>query len=264
MVNYQENVLARRGLDGRAHIPALPFWVAIIRVFQLLLAVVVLGCSAYAYHTFNGDEISGYTDIFRAYSFSFFAFSWTILFILYIFVTPLFLPKFYLYWAHIVLEALTLLWWMVTFALFADMIQSSWWKYYESLIDSASQLEDTAQDYGYSYGSNSAIDSFKAAIGTTKAALALSVINWVLFIVTLVALSIYVNKHRKEQGESGFAGISISRNKQPGDVEAAQQQEKIVHQQPVELTNVQQYPQQQYPQQPYPQQPYPQQPTPVH
>jgi len=36
MVNVHENVYARRGLDGRAHIPALPFWFAIIRVFQVV------------------------------------------------------------------------------------------------------------------------------------------------------------------------------------------------------------------------------------
>jgi hypothetical protein len=36
MVNYHENVYVRRGVDGRDHIPALPFWMAIIRVVQLV------------------------------------------------------------------------------------------------------------------------------------------------------------------------------------------------------------------------------------
>lgn len=36
MVNYQENIYLRRGSEGRSHIPALPFWVVIIRVVQLV------------------------------------------------------------------------------------------------------------------------------------------------------------------------------------------------------------------------------------
>lgn len=36
MSNTNENVLARYGEDGRDHIPAVPFWVAIIRAFQLV------------------------------------------------------------------------------------------------------------------------------------------------------------------------------------------------------------------------------------
>jgi hypothetical protein len=36
MVDYNENVYGRRGLDGRSHIPALPFWVALIRIAQFV------------------------------------------------------------------------------------------------------------------------------------------------------------------------------------------------------------------------------------
>jgi hypothetical protein len=36
MVDFQENVLARNGDSGRDHIPAVPFWVAIVRAFQLV------------------------------------------------------------------------------------------------------------------------------------------------------------------------------------------------------------------------------------
>ena len=36
MVNLQENVLAHNGTDGRDHIPAVPFWVAIVRAFQFV------------------------------------------------------------------------------------------------------------------------------------------------------------------------------------------------------------------------------------
>jgi hypothetical protein len=36
MVDLNENVLHRRGDEGRDHIPAVPFWIAIIRAFQLV------------------------------------------------------------------------------------------------------------------------------------------------------------------------------------------------------------------------------------
>ncbi len=36
MVDFNENVLARNGEDGRDHIVALPFWVAIIRAVQFV------------------------------------------------------------------------------------------------------------------------------------------------------------------------------------------------------------------------------------
>jgi hypothetical protein len=36
MVDFNENVLHRRGDEGRDHIPAVPFWVAIIRAFQFV------------------------------------------------------------------------------------------------------------------------------------------------------------------------------------------------------------------------------------
>ena len=36
MVNMNENVLARNGDNGRDHIPAVPFWVAIVRAVQFV------------------------------------------------------------------------------------------------------------------------------------------------------------------------------------------------------------------------------------
>jgi len=112
MVNYNENVYVRRGVDGRSHIPALPFWMAIIRVVQLVLAFLTLILCAYASTVFGGSSSSAalaVQTIFPGYNMSFFTFAWTVLFMLYIFLTPLVYPKFYLSYAHLGLEFLTVI-----------------------------------------------------------------------------------------------------------------------------------------------------------
>jgi len=210
MVDFQENVLARNGDSGRDHIPAVPFWVAIVRAFQFLLALLVMALSAFAASVFGAD-------FFPGYGMSFFVFAWTLIFFGYIIATPLFAPQAYNYWAHLGLEIVTNIFWLTTFALLAD--EAVGW----SIVG----------DFGF--------DPFlprnwDGAIGATKAGAALGAFNWALFIVTLVSFGIFLHQHRLAHGAAGFGG-----NRAPVDVE----KNRPAVSRPVELNNApQQQPQQ--------------------
>jgi len=211
MVNLQENVLAHNGTDGRDHIPAVPFWVAIVRAFQFLLSLLVLALSAFAASVFGAD-------FFPGYGMSFFVFAWTLIFLAYIFVAPLFFPQAYNYWAHLGLEITTNIFWLTTFALLAE--EAAGW----SIVG----------DFGF-------IDEFlppkwNSAIAATKASAGLGALNWALFIVTLVTFGLFLHKHRLAHGASGFGG-----NRAPAAADA-EKGDVTVQAQPIELGNVQQHP----------------------
>ena len=65
MVDLHENVYARRGTEGRAHIPAMPFWVGGIRVFQLVLTFLVMVLCAYSSSVFGGGYVSPSYALFQ-------------------------------------------------------------------------------------------------------------------------------------------------------------------------------------------------------
>lgn len=209
MVDYHENVYARRGLDGRSHIPALPFWVALIRIAQFILALIVLILAAYASSVFGSDYFPGY-------GMTFFVFSWTILFLIYIFVTPLWYPELYLYWAHLGLEITTVIFWLVAWALLAQ--EASAWN---AVQGAENAINQAIQDSGVQ------VDIWSAgnhAIAATKAAAALGAITWLLFVVTLTVFGFFLHKHRVAAGSTG------------ADVEAAEKVPTFT-QPPLELNN---------------------------
>jgi len=186
-----------------------------------------------------------------------------------IIVTPLFFPKLYFYWVHLCvlippflvlqtngyisgLEVLTTIFWMTSFALLADELK--WWNIQQKSIDYVKANDGYDFDFDFNYKAkradlNGNIDAQEAAIGASRAATGLAAINWILFCVTLVVLGMFIHKHRLADGSggSGFGGA-----RKTNDVEVAGQQEKVVHNQPVELRNVQQHQYAQYPQQPAP------------
>jgi hypothetical protein len=94
MVDLHENVYARRGTEGRAHIPAMPFWVGGIRVFQLVLTLLVMILCAYSSSVFGGGYVSVYYSLhtaananypqFAGYGLAFYVFVWTIIFLAYV------------------------------------------------------------------------------------------------------------------------------------------------------------------------------------
>jgi len=225
MVNYHENVYSRRGTIGRDHIPALPFWVAIIRVVQLIFAFLVLVLTAYASNTFGGSPGGSnvVNDLFPGYSMSFFTFAWTVLFLLYIFLTPLAFPHFYHSYAHLGLEFLTVVFWLTTFALLANECQ--WWSAEQSGLEDLKKAGNDLADLGYTgytgY-SNSWINKLLAASKSSRAATGLAAINWILFMVTFGFVVYFWNRHRAEHGETGFSFGRRHGNPETAHVEKTQ------------------------------------------
>jgi hypothetical protein len=202
MVAMHENFYARNGVEGRDHIPALPFWMAIVRIVQFVLTLLVMILSAFASSVFGAGYWPGY-------GMSFFVFAWTLIFLGYIFVTPLWFPQFYLYWVHLGLECVTVVFWLSTFALLAE--EAAAW--------------DIVGDFFEIWPKGN------EAIGATKGAAAMGAINWALFVFTLITFSIFLHKHRIARGATGF-GMPQQR----ADVEKGAN----VTEQPVELQYVQQ------------------------
>jgi len=205
MVNFNENLYGRRGTDGRTHIPALPFWVAIIRVIQLIFAFLVLVLAAYAGSVFPSWFDSNW---FPGYAMSYFTFAWTLLFLIYIFLSPLFFPRIYHYWIHLGLEFLTTVFWLTTFALLAN--ESSIWTAEQdaiNLANSASSQIDQLTGADVKFGSFSKEEH---AIKTSRAATAFAALDWVLFMVTLGLFAFFLHKHRVAHGATGFGGFGSS------------------------------------------------------
>lgn len=162
MVNFNSNVYPHS--DGGGHIPPQPLWVSIIRVVQVIFSIIVMSLAAFATSYFY----------LPGYGMAFFTFVWTILFLLYIYITPHFLPHFYIFWAHIAFETTVVIFWLTTFALLADYTRA--WDSYSSY------------GFRYYYG-NSAIDA-------TKAATAFAVLDWLLFCATLgITFWLYKKHH---------------------------------------------------------------------
>lgn len=115
---------------------------------------------------------------FVGYGLSFFLFFWTILVLAYIIITPLFMPKIYVYWVQLLLEFKTTVFWLATFALLAE--EAAAWGSVEGLLNYPvvdPKGNTTYVDYW---------PGWKSAIDSTKAAAGLGALTWLLFVVSLV------------------------------------------------------------------------------
>jgi len=194
---------------------------AILRIVQVIFALIVLILAAYAGSVFGADYFEGY-------AMSFFTFAWTIIFFIYIFVTPIFFPELYLYWAHLALEFLTTIFWLVTFALLAQEVQA--WDAAESAIDEVNSID---AQYGIHIKYFAHAD---AGIKASKAATAIGAIEWLLFVITLIAFGYYLHQHRVAHGATGFRFTSHAA--QPADPEQGEKPAPAVQAAPVEMQNV--------------------------
>lgn len=222
----QENVLLRRGADGRAHIPPMPFWLGIVRIAQLVcvsastfklwannnqvLTLVIMILAAYSSSVFGAGYVSIFVlqvalsyvltyPQFVGYGLSFFLFFWTILFLAYIIIAPLFIPKIYVYWVQLLLEFKTTIFWLATFALLAE--EAAAWGSVEGLLNTPvvdAQGNTTYTDYW---------PGWKGAIDATKAAAGLGALTWLLFVVSLITFGEYA------QGDANKANTLICSNR---------------------------------------------------
>lgn len=181
MVAANDDMVTFKGRDDVSHIPCQPFWLLIVRCFQLLLAVLVLALSAYAG--------SGYIVFYAGYGIGIFSFVWTLLFLCYIEITTFWFPVAYNKYAHLALECLCVIFWLSTFAALA-VVAAAWdWGYSVCYGYGCYKLKTRSYDYN-------------GPANATKAAAALGAIEWALFIGTLIAYGIYLHRNRRQEQEN--------------------------------------------------------------
>lgn len=180
-----------------SHIVALPGFVTIIRVVQLVLTILVL---ALVGNTING--FGGASYAIEPLSFMIFVCVWTLLVNAYLLATPLFLPVAYNMWAHLALECVSWLFWLAGFAAVADWA-STWANIFSG---------STGKIFGY--------------WATSAAGAAMGAINWILFTITLVFFSLRLHKHRTDPNNQHLSGLGLpekGENHQMGVVGGVQQ-----------------------------------------
>jgi len=164
---------------------------------------------------------------------TFFTFAWTVLFLIYIFVTPLWYPEAYHYWAHLGFESTLTVFWLVTWALLAQEASEL-----NTILVDENNANQALADSGVDIG-NLFTTSWNHAISATKAGAGLGALTWLLFVITLVVFGRSLHQHRVANGASGFRfGNSTAR---PVDVETSAAPEEKYHtssQPPMEMNDV--------------------------
>jgi len=91
-MNMRGNWYDSRAGDGqnRSHVPAMPFWTAILRVFQLVLAFILLILTAVAASKLGG-VVTGWIGG-DGMALCWFTFAWTLIYFIWLFVTVLMFP----------------------------------------------------------------------------------------------------------------------------------------------------------------------------
>lgn len=141
---------------------------------------------------------SGYLVFYAGYGIGIFSFIWTLLFICYIEITTFWAPAAYNKYAHLVLECLSVIFWLSTFASLA-VVAAAWdWGY-----------SSVSTCYGsYCYKIKARSYDYNGPANATKAAAALGAIEWALFCGTLITYGIYLHRNRRTAMEARQQGIS--------------------------------------------------------
>lgn len=241
MVVMKENIWNFRGNDSldRSHIPPTPIWIAIIRVLQLLFALLTLILVAVAASYFGSAWASvGLTA---------FTFALTLIHIGWLTISILLFPIAYNYWAQLGVEIASVIFWLASWA---------------SLAADGSAL-GTIQSYRGVYPGSVDTDRYNTAAGCIKGAAGVGALTWLLFVATLVFFVISLVQYRKAKAPAaGTTGPEAGEPKSGHELSQVPQQPQAAHVQPDQYGQ-QVPPQQQFqPQQqvPSPQQQYQQQP----
>ncbi|KAH6715284.1 hypothetical protein BKA61DRAFT_604134 [Leptodontidium sp. MPI-SDFR-AT-0119] len=171
----------------RSHIPALPAFTFYLRYAQLVVAIVVLGLSAYVvtYFAYSGASLSLFTAIA------------TLVIAIYNIVTIIIHPAFYNYWAVIGLDTFALIFWLISFSLLAS--EAAAWSIITHYSDNCA-YSTTA----YCYRKRALVQKRSTDYRTYRNAMAagagLGGLEFVLFAITLDFSLLAVLKHRRTGG----------------------------------------------------------------
>lgn len=167
---------------------------------------------------------SGYLFFYAGDGLAIFSFVWTLLFICYIEITTFFFPAAYNKYAHLVLECLSVIFWLSTFGSLA-VVAAAWDFTYDCVDIYCYKLKPR----GYNYN---------GPANATKAAAGLGAIEWILFCGTLITYGIYLHRHRRlemEARQQGMMGNAVVEQHKMGTVT---QQPVYVQQQPTGYAQV--------------------------
>ncbi|KAH8679539.1 hypothetical protein BGZ60DRAFT_524763 [Tricladium varicosporioides] len=140
----------------------------ILRILQLIIGFITLVLTGYIITVFNGDT-------FHSFALTFISFTWTFSFMIYIFVTPLWLPTFYHLWTHLGLEIVAFSLWLSDFSLLSWEIM---------LGDGTLAVYSLGLDP--TLAASAAQPSTKVAVRCGKAAAVLTLLNWILLATTVI------------------------------------------------------------------------------
>ncbi|EJT76483.1 hypothetical protein GGTG_06402 [Gaeumannomyces tritici R3-111a-1] len=241
MVVMKGNFWNFRGDDGldRSHVPPTPIWIAIIRVVQLLFALLTLILVAVGASYFGSSWAS--------VGIAAFTFALTLIHIGWLAISILAFPIAYNYWAQLGVEIACVIFWLATWAsLAAD----------GSALGTVRGYRDAAQ--------------YNTAAGCIKGAAGVGALTWLLFVATLVFFVISLIQYRKAKAPAaGTTGPEAGEPKPGHELSQVSQQPQAAYAQPDQYgqqvppqhgqtgyVEPNQYGQQIPPQQQYQQQPY--------
>lgn len=231
---------------------ALPKWVMIVRGFQLFFSLVVLGISAYGV----------YWIAFNSWGFAIFTSLATIIIVLYGILTNRITAwhSGYNYWAVLALDIFGVVFWLASMGALAATRAAF---IFPTTISGCGHSGDIGGGYCFKRRQLESLnkrDAYVASYGylnLMSGAAGVSAINFILFVVTLVMVSVALHRQRK----SDAPAVAATNDKEAGHPMEPVQQQVPVHQQP-QYTGPPQQPQQPYQQVPvqYQQQQYQQAP----
>jgi len=164
--------------SDRSHILKLPKWLIFLRGAQLLIALLVFCLACYGASAFaiDGDSLSLFTALA------------TFILLTYIVGSELYFPLFYNYWAILGLDIFALFFWLISFALLASEVDGG--------IENDSCIWFGCLKRKRGLVKRSGNNFFNAM----AAEAAFGGVEFALFIVSLVFVSLQLYRHRKEGG----------------------------------------------------------------
>ncbi|ESZ92316.1 hypothetical protein SBOR_7307 [Sclerotinia borealis F-4128] len=177
----------------KTHIPGARGLLFGLRVAQLLLAMAILGLSAYGLYwlIFAQERI-----VFYSLGFIYMA-AMSIVICFYVMLASTAVPVIYNYWAVLGLDILASLLWLVAFPFFAPDIVARIIANKPNIdyMDDSVSLPPIEEEMG-----DFVIDNWETYRNVMIATFALSAVEWCLFMVTFVILVKCIHRHRKDGG----------------------------------------------------------------
>jgi len=175
-----------------------------LRIIQVILSIIILGLAAYVVSLTNSYGYSSY--VFEPGALAIFTTVATWIFVAYWFVANSTAgTKLYNYWAILAVEFFVWVFWLTTFALYASYVSSTLAAYGGGPSSSDNEVcySGYCVNVSYKRGLLKRSYSVDTVSATIYAALALSVVDFLLFSVTLILYAVNLFRHRATNASAG-------------------------------------------------------------